>query len=269
MRLAALGAAAVATGCAFGDGDYFARVDARLDAAFDVPADRDLGDGWQKLASNYEIRLDAATMSIDEIALVDTGGGAAEFDPANPPPGFSLCHNGHCHADDGRLVDYEDVAAEAAGAGGATVALSFPVGSVDLLAGDDRALACAPESCGVAAPASITLARTNLGRVRLAGIVRDGQTPPRIDGETAFVFDITFGDDPPQINGELDLPADRGHDPDVTLTAAVRPSARLLDPVDFAALAGDDPIALSDDPETRNRVLARILDVSLEITIER
>ncbi len=36
------------------------------------------------------------------------------FDPQNPPPQYSLCHNGHCHHDDGHLVDYEDIVLEQA-----------------------------------------------------------------------------------------------------------------------------------------------------------
>ena len=44
------------------------------------------------------------------------------FDPADPPPGYSLCHNGHTPTP--KLVDYEDIAAElaaASGQGGVTI----------------------------------------------------------------------------------------------------------------------------------------------------
>jgi len=54
------------------------------------------------------------------------------FDPADPPEGYSLCHNGHCHADSGELVDYEDISAELAGgqtsAGGVVQAIDSEVG---------------------------------------------------------------------------------------------------------------------------------------------
>jgi len=41
--------------------------------------------------------------------------GGVSFDPADPPEGYGLCHNGHCHKDDGTLPTYEQIEAELAG----------------------------------------------------------------------------------------------------------------------------------------------------------
>lgn len=67
------------------------------------------------------VSLDAAAARVS-IRLVETkppsGASGASFDPASPPPGYSLCHNGHCHADSGELVPYDDIRAELASGSG-------------------------------------------------------------------------------------------------------------------------------------------------------
>ena len=95
-------------GCAFGDGEGFATVEPTVQATYALLRERDAGGGWQRLASDYQVRLAAGEASVSRIELLPAVGGgtgaAASFDPASPPPGFTLCHGGHCHAEDGRLV---------------------------------------------------------------------------------------------------------------------------------------------------------------------
>ena len=38
--------------------------------------------------------------------------GEVVFDPKNPPPGWVLCHNNHCHHQDGRVASYAQVMQE-------------------------------------------------------------------------------------------------------------------------------------------------------------
>ena len=38
-----------------------------------------------------------------------------------PPPGYSLCHGGHCHTTDGGIESYEEIEAKLAGGGAVTV----------------------------------------------------------------------------------------------------------------------------------------------------
>jgi hypothetical protein len=63
-----------------------------------------------------ELEIDVESVVLDSLS---SGSGPSTFDPANPPPGYGTCHGGHCHHDDGRLVDYADIEAELrAGSGG-------------------------------------------------------------------------------------------------------------------------------------------------------
>ena len=39
----------------------------------------------------------------------DAGGGVDDFDPADPPPGFTLCHQDHCHHEDGGIYTYDEI----------------------------------------------------------------------------------------------------------------------------------------------------------------
>jgi hypothetical protein len=215
-------------GCAFGAGGPFASVDATLEVALVVPAGRDAGDGWMKLDTNYQVRLVRATLELGEVELVAAGAAGAAFDPANPPPGYSLCHNGHCHAADGRLVSYEDIAAEQAGGAAATVALAFESpGSVDLLAGAaSLPLDCGAPRCDLPA-GTVALVRLDGHQIVLEGLVRDplgrfsGEKPFSVQAEEAL------------LTAPIDLPADRENDPDVTLTLRVQLGAELLDSFDF------------------------------------
>lgn len=136
-----------AAGCTFSEGDPFATLgDATLDARLVEARGRAVGDGWQKLSTDYEVRFDSFALDTSKLALQRTvagsgGGGGGTFDPTNPPPRYSNCHNGHCHRDDGALVDYEDIQAELSGGGsGPTVVsvFSFPGDPLDLLTGTRR-----------------------------------------------------------------------------------------------------------------------------------
>ena len=89
-------------------------------ATFDI-ADRQVEQTDRfRVGNGYELELVSLELELGalRVDLAPEGTGAVDFDPANPPAGYSLCHNGHCHADDGRLVDYEDIALELSTAGG-------------------------------------------------------------------------------------------------------------------------------------------------------
>lgn len=78
-----------------------------------------------------EIEELALVLEAFELALAD-GSAPTSFDPSNPPDGYSLCHNGHCHHADGRLVSYEEIVQELAGDTGASAqkVRLFPENSV-------------------------------------------------------------------------------------------------------------------------------------------
>ena len=258
---------ALAAGCAWDVGEPFATLSARIEARLEVPADRDLGDGWQMLASNYQIAIDTMVVEAGAVALGDAGDGPGVFDPANPPPGYSLCHNGHCHAEDGSLVPYEDIAA-GLGPGQVTTVARLPVGALDLTAGTERGLDCTP-SCDLPR-ANIVVATLDVTRVQASGRVRDGGSPPRFQGERPWALDLAFPtDEPLALSSPLDLPADRSHDPDVALDLTLAPTSRIFDDVAWAALDPEASLALADHVETRAAIVAALGEVTLETTLTR
>jgi hypothetical protein len=238
--------AVVALGaCAWDDGVPMGSVTVTVDARWTARADR--GGDWQRLASDFEVQVTSASAELGALTLIDLGRGALPFDPADPPPGYGLCHNGHCHSDDGRLVPYEEIAAELTGGAPPPPALVVDVGARGLIPGAATVVACDGGPCDLDRAA---IGRIDLDVVRLdaAGMVRDRRTPPRIDGERAWTLVLERGDDTKPVSAQVDLPVDRGHDPAIALTAGFAPSAALLDGVRFAEL-GDGPDAWTVDQD--------------------
>lgn len=266
---AALAVGVLAGGCAFGAGEPFATLDARIEAGLEVPGDRDLGDGWQMLASNYQLAIDTLEIEAGSVALGDAGNGGGVFDPARPPPGYTLCHNGHCHAEDGSLVPYEDIAA-GLGPGAVTTVVRLPVGALDMAAGAGRALDCTP-SCDLPL-ARIAVAALDVLRVQASGRVRDGNAPPRLAGERAWRLDLAFPADAPLVlSSALDLPADRSHAPDVTLSLDLVLTSRVFDHVAWAELdagPGAD-LVVAENAGARAAVVEALQEVTLASAVTR
>lgn len=267
--VALLGAGMFLGGCAWNEGEPFATLDAHLEARLHVPDDRDQGEGWQRLASSYEIYIEQLDIDAGEIELLDSGPGAGSFDPANPPPGYGPCHNGHCHADDGRLVDYDQIAAELTQGESATIVAILPVGEIDLVSGVSRALACLPD-CELPL-ANITLLRSKTTRIRIAGLVRDARSPARIDGEIPWQLELSFPTEAPLIwTGVVDLPADRAHAPAVSLRLELTASSALFDGVAWNAIdASTGTYDVTADAEARAAVLAALGELHLAASIMR
>ncbi|MEM9490426.1 MAG: hypothetical protein AAGC55_14865 [Myxococcota bacterium] len=238
--IVALGLAlAPAAGCAWSEGEPFASVSAQLDAEFDMPADRDLGMGWQALASSYELHIDTLSIEVADLVLLDGGSSGLNFDPANPPPGYSLCHNGHCHADDGRLVDYEDIAIELAEGGGATPVASIPIGALDLVAGVSQALSC-ELSCDLGL-GTLALGNVSVLGLQATGRVRDGRSPGRIEGEIPWTANVVLsGDETVVLSAQLNVPIERGEGGEIALSVSLRPSTRMFDDIAWAELTPAD-----------------------------
>jgi hypothetical protein len=121
--LALAAAAGSFAGCALDDGEPWGRAQFWFSATFDDDGRADAA-GALRTASDYRVEVGEIVMRFDTVTLDlrSEGTEVAGFDPANPPPGYSLCHNGHCHAADGALVDYEDIALEIGAAAGGTAA---------------------------------------------------------------------------------------------------------------------------------------------------
>lgn len=126
-------------------------------------------------SDDYLVTLSELSLEVPSLEVVMDAGGAAEaFDPASPPTGYSLCHNGHCHADDGALVSYDDVTAELGASAGRATAV-FPISP-----GPDWAIdgwRVCPEGCDLDR-GTITALRAGVTGLRLVAHVDDRRSGP-------------------------------------------------------------------------------------------
>ncbi|MBK9072303.1 MAG: hypothetical protein IPL79_15085 [Myxococcales bacterium] len=235
----------MAAGCTNGPGEPFGAIEGQFHAQWQMLPERDEGDGWQRLASDFEVKLDDVGLTLQALALLPGAEAALAFDPAAPPPGYSLCHNGHCHAADGRLVSYEDISAELTGGAPAKPLVTWPLAPVDALAGESFVLACdgAPCDLPLGSLGKVTLTTNGLA---LAGRVRDGREPARL-AEQAFVVTLELPDGGSKTTVDGGLPIDRANAPQIAFLASLAPTAALLDDINWLALTGE-PLDLASDP---------------------
>jgi hypothetical protein len=282
--VAAAALTAALPGCAFSEGEAYGVLDASLEAGYERLDERARGDGFEATSADFEVKIDTLTLGVDSLSLVlgALGDGPITFDPANPPEGYSLCHNGHCHNSDGALVDYATIEAEqSAAAGSSSVTLSG--GTSDILAGAPLALSCGDEAECILGEGRVSLLELRFHELALSGEVRDGRPPAlaRFEGTRAFAATVDLLHDgagepsPGEKRLPADLPLSDDEPPRITLVLSLTATAALLDGVDFAALvtagSGDD-IAL-DEPAAQAAAAARILqnfaEVDIQVTVVR
>lgn len=149
--------------------------------------------GRLKTANDFRVELEGLELDAGPVELIAALEGAAGFDPAAPPAGYSLCHNGHCHADDGRLVPYEDIAAELANTSSLVVVTA--TGGPLSLGGAGRVTretSCREGlSCEVGEPATVGLVRVGVTGVRVRGRVFEGRASAARVPEGGLPFELT------------------------------------------------------------------------------
>jgi hypothetical protein len=229
-------------GCTFDDGHPWGEAEVGLRASFEVPASRLRADGSVKTARDYAVKLDVLKLTFSTLTIgMSEGEGdtPAGFDPAAPPEGFSLCHNGHCHGADGKLYSYAEVAAAAAG-GGESAGGAAPVVTVDVGTEDGVALAETPvdvplAGCPCDLPrGTFTAAQLTVTRLQVRGSVTDLRPTSRLAT--------------PVVQVDLDLPLDavfsapleggvtRGDfgDQQLAFAATLVLTPKVLDAIDFS-----------------------------------
>lgn len=109
------------TGCALPPGEGWVPIELNVQAVFESDG-RIQDNGRFKTSKNYEIEFGSVELLGLGFRLeaLEAAQGLEIFDPQNPPEGYSLCHNGHCHSAAGELVDYEDIQEELNQASGAS-----------------------------------------------------------------------------------------------------------------------------------------------------
>ncbi|MCK6545631.1 hypothetical protein L6R52_07155 [Myxococcota bacterium] len=251
-RLLVTSSLALLSGCALDAGHGFATVrSAEVGAALEPGAARDLGDHTVLTDLGYHVAITSASIGIDRvelrgIAAASSGGGV--FDPADPPPGYSLCHGGHCHHESGRLVSYEDIQAELSGGAGPTesVVVTIPVGETfDLLTATPRpipldALTPSPE-----------LPKTSLSRglVHVTTLALEATATRGALGEESVALSIAIDVSAPVAKG-LFTAIDRDGPGELDVVARARLDGAIFDGLDLAALATDGHITWTDTGTT-------------------
>lgn len=276
MRRCLLFSLLLSTGCAWDAGEGFAVLEPSVRAEYTALPSRDAGDGYQRLASNFQVRVTTARMRLERIELLGSsgGGGPTRFDPANPPPGYTICHNGHCDREDGTLVPYEDVEAELAG-GGATASTmaTLTVGDVDLLAPVTRAPGCQPD-CELPRT-TLSNGRWTVTSLKLEGSVRDTLAPPRFPGERPFVLELTptgtQAEPVLQLTGALDVPSDRENAPRVLLGLQLHVTSRVFDSVPWETTTPETNgiVNLNANAIARDALMKALKELSPVAEVER
>jgi hypothetical protein len=278
MRVRLLLPLLLATGCAWDAGEGFAVLQPTVRAVYTSPASREVGDGYQRLSSDFQLQVTTARVRLERIELLGTtgGGGPTAFDPANPPPGYTICHNGHCDREDGAQVSYEDVAAELSGGGAtATTVATLPVGELDFLAPETRALECSPD-CELP-QTNVSNSRWTLLALRLEGNVRDARATPRFPGVRPFRLDLASSGAQAEpvavITGTLDVPSDRENPPRVLLNLTLELTPMSFDPVDWASATpeadGTVDLNSSSNTATRTQLLKAISELAPKAEVKR
>lgn len=254
--------------CAFDDGNPWGQVTMSVSAGFDE-AGRQKPDGLHT-SKDYVVVLDSLDLGL-VVATVNTSSDnvSLSFDPADPPEGYGLCHNGHCHAADGALVAYADIEAELAGGAASGQSLVQLIAATpNLLEDKSIALGQCSDGCelGRGFLQTVGLEVSTLG---VSGRVFDTRTPSRLpeaglplSGQIAL--DTTLSS---AVSGQIGRDDPAGIGVDVRLTAA----APIFDSIDFAALAGEEAITLDDLSETERALFIEKIrqELTLDVALER
>jgi hypothetical protein len=236
------------SGCALDRGKGFSTLEsATLEVTLEPGQARDLGDGKVLTDLGYEVSVERARVRVESVQLqqVAEGGGGGSFDPSNPPAGYSLCHSGHCHRDDGALVDYEDIEVELAGGPEAfspIVTLGFDE-PISLLA--RRAVAASSydpsRELDQSSPRRVLV---TLSRLEIDGTISGAALG---DDELALSVDLPLDT---ELDATLEGPElDRDGPERIELHTVVVVDGSLFDDIDFAAVA-EEGVALFEDPDS-------------------
>jgi hypothetical protein len=232
-----------ASGCAWDAGHGFSTIaGASVSASFEPETARSL-DGSVLTDLGYVVTPEELSLAIDDVEIETLAGAgqAQTFDPGHPPAGYTLCHGGHCHASDGRLVPYEEVEAELAGGTAAFQSIvSLQVQrELDALAEESVATPLAPSA--ELPETELRRATVTISAARLHFVASESGLAAEVlevDADLALSLQPSVG---------LDFEVSREAPERIRVDVRVGYGARLFDALDFAAL-GPGAVAL-DDPE--------------------
>lgn len=246
-RFVVVVAMSLGTGCALEPGHGFGTITgASLSARLTPGPARDLGGGAILTNLGHRVTLRSAHLTLGPVQLqslgASGGGSGAVFDPASPPPGYSLCHSGHCHSDSGELVSYEEIQAELAGGGAAgyrAEATFGAVGEVDLLAAGPRALG-EPAPSRELPETTLVRAVVQVERVALEGEVELAE-PSAGEPRAELVVSLPFDG---ALTAAISRPVDRDHPAELDVEVAITLDGTVFDDLPFDRLSERGRVAL-------------------------
>ena len=205
----------------------------------------------------YTVTIDVFELALGDAELLELQGGAGGlFDPADPPEGYGLCHNGHCHADDGRLVSYAEIEAELAGGSASFAPIVTLVSSQDyeLLSGTAIATEVLPS---VELPlAHMSQLEVDVSRVLLEGTVSGGPEDGGLDQPIELVVDL---DPMAPFAAGIEFVVDRDTEPSLELAVQLSIDGTLFDGIDFATVSTGDDLTLTEQTEAASAALVENL----------
>lgn len=227
-RTLTLVAVMLSAGCAFGPGEPFATLTPSLNAQLHLPPGRG---NPSPLANDYVVHITRFDVRYTEARLIQLGDTSASgFDPANPPDGYTICHNGHCDREDGALISYQEVAAGLPGGAGSTELAHVVVGTANQL-GEVRPLEC-EGSCELAA-STVNTVKLGVANLTIEGEVHDARLVKRFDGVRPFVIDYVAPADT-ELSADVDIDVTRHSSPKVALELQPLLGPALLDNIEFS-----------------------------------
>jgi hypothetical protein len=239
-----LGSLSGLLGCTLDAGHGFATMEAgELSAELRAGPARDLGDHTLLTDLGYHVQLARARLHVASVELLELQGSTSAggaFDPAHPPEGYTLCHGGHCHADDGSLVSYEEI--QAMLAGGSVrfePVVAMPVDrALDLLEGASVALTRFEPSPELP-QATLARAQVQIERFELEATVSDGELADPV----VLSADLALAEPLSQVlNEQIDREGPERLHPAVEVTV----DGTLFDGLDFAALVQGGTVAIEE-----------------------
>lgn len=145
-------ASMIMAGCAFEGGEPWGWIEAEIVI--------------EALPPSGSVTLNEQFATFETLQLLGPAGTAGgEFDPANPPPGYTLCHQDHCHAVDGSLESYDEIIAKMAASDGPAALLTRR------LAVDVELPSEIEETLKIIEPLSANEAEITVDEIRLRGIL--------------------------------------------------------------------------------------------------
>ncbi len=242
---AGLAALLTCSGCAWDAGQPWGLWHPALRLRASVAKDRQLPGGRFRTASEYLWQIETLQVELAATQLqLASDAAQLSFDPAKPPAGYSLCHGGHCHAADGRLVDYADIQAELLGDAAGPALVTLPLEFTAAMAAEyGPPLAAGPLELPLGELATLRLAWR---AVHLRARVWDGSPSGNRLPTKGIIMTVTL----PAASIAAQLAGSVGpHQPlHLSTRADLDVPVTFLDGLDVAALASGAPTA-SGEPQ--------------------